>query len=152
MKITKLHDATDVKLHRKIPTNEALQCLFHIFLSLIYSIFCNIYICFQQLLYFYGIKWISQNFIKCTYKGMTSNGLTFDYFLGTSQVQDQKPKCSRTRERKQPAARRMATDLCPCGNGQTHSHNRKTKEGHPSFFSSHFLTREFIGLPQWLRR
>ena len=91
MKITKLHDATDVKLHRKIPTNEALQCLFHIFLSLIYSIFCNIYICFQQLLYFYGIKWISQNFIKCTYKGMTSNGLTFDYFLGTSQVQDQKP-------------------------------------------------------------
>lgn len=78
MKITKLHDATDVKLHRKIPTNEALQCLFHIFLSLIYSIFCNIYICFKQLLYFYGIKWISQNFIKCTYKGMTSNGLTFD--------------------------------------------------------------------------
>lgn len=91
MEITKLHDATDVKLHRKTPTNEALQCLFHILLSLVYSIFCNIYICFQQLLNFYGIKWISQNFIKCTYKGMTSNGLTFDYFLGTSQVQDQKP-------------------------------------------------------------
>ena len=59
--------------------------------SLTCLIFCNIYICFQQLFYFYGIKWISQNFMECIYKGMTSNGLTFDYFLGTNQVQDQKP-------------------------------------------------------------
>lgn len=29
MEITKLHDATDVKMHRKTPTNEPLQCLFH---------------------------------------------------------------------------------------------------------------------------
>lgn len=41
------------------------------------------------------------------------------------------PKCSRTKQRQQWAARWMAMDLCPCGNRQTHTHYRKIRKDHP---------------------